>query len=176
MRDLDKYFERVDAWCDGTEEGEPPREILKERGFKVAPGSALSEAELNGKLWELLNALAGIGLYLISTDHLSDRQLYEYLEREVVDKPALLFPEDPGAAEVCDVIGGFSEEDLLIYWTYYANEEERKMSGDDAGDPLPPSKPRPFDRDRFLPNFEMRAFERLRAASSPLPGGESGQG
>jgi len=167
MTVLDKYLERLDAWCDGTDEGQPPREILKERGFEVASGSAVSDAELNGKLWELLNALAGIGLYLTSTDHLSDRQLYEYLEREVVDKPALLFPEDPGAAEVCDVIGGFSEEDLEIYWAYYADEEERKMSARDSDDPLPPSKLRPFDRDRFLPNFETRAF-------SPLPGGERG--
>jgi len=162
MTDMDAYLKSLDAWCDGTEVGQPPREILMERGFEVVASSSLSDPKLNGKLWELVNALAGIGLYVTSTDHLSDRQLYEYLEREVVDKPALLFPDDPGAAEVCDVIGGFSEEDLEIYWTYYADEESRTITARDLDEDLPPSKPRPFDRDRFLPNFEKRAAEYLR--------------
>ncbi|MEO8036163.1 MAG: hypothetical protein ABI837_17135, partial [Acidobacteriota bacterium] len=93
-----------------------------------------------------------------STDHLSDRELYRHLVESSLLEPAMLIPEDPSYGMHIDIIGGFSEDDIRIYLTYYADEEERESFRADYTGEFPPALPHPYDRDRLLPTQEERAF------------------
>jgi hypothetical protein len=51
-----------------------------------------------------------------------------------------------------DVLGGCSEEDLILSMRYYADKEERRRWASVFPDfPMPPRKKPPYDRDRRLP-------------------------
>ncbi len=71
--------ERLDRFFDGEEEGERPIDVLRARGITIPDGAALDDESLRAKLWEVINAMGSIGMYLESTDHLSDRELYRHL-------------------------------------------------------------------------------------------------
>jgi hypothetical protein len=153
-----EYLEKLDAWLERGEGGSIPIDLLHERGVEFPSSTSLDDAKLNAKLWEILEAMSAIGLYVTFTDHLSDRQLYDRLVNEILLEEAFLDPDDPCMGEVCDLIGNGTEEANRIYLVYYADEEERQDWAARFGDPLPPRIPRPHDRDRFLPSLERRAF------------------
>lgn len=137
-------FERA-AWT-------PPFDTLVEMGVALPPPEELSDAQLSAKLWEVIEALAFLGVYLEHTDHLSDRELYSQLWDEELREASLFLPDDPDSAWHIDFIGSGSEEDVVLYLTYYADEEERQEWAEDWWDgPLPTPKPLPHDRDRHLP-------------------------
>ena len=52
---------------------------LDASGVALRAPEDLDESQITAKLWEIIGALAALGVYLHSTDHLSDRQLYCYL-------------------------------------------------------------------------------------------------
>jgi hypothetical protein len=130
----------------------PLLELLEQSGLHIPPPKSLDEGEMNAKLWEVINAMARLGCYLSSTDHLSDRQLYEVLWEDILREPTAVSPDDSGAACFIDILGGCSEEDLLIRLKFYADEDERgAWTGRYPDDAIPPHEPRPYDRDRHLP-------------------------
>jgi hypothetical protein len=148
--DVIAELERIDRFYDGDEPGDRPLEVLRSRGIEIPDESSLDDETLTRKLWELVEAMATMGMYLESTDHLSDRELYRYLVTDGLREETIL-SDSPLSAWHLSPIGGCSEEDNLIYLRYYADDEERADWEKDSGEPLPPKEPPRADRDSRLP-------------------------
>lgn len=129
-----------------------PFERLLEMGIALPPAEELTDPQLSAKLWEVIEALAFLGMYLEHTDHLSDRELYALLWSEELHEAAVLQPENLDYAYHVDFVGSGSEENMFLYLKYYADEDERTLWAEDwQGESLPEREPTPFDRDRHLP-------------------------
>ena len=118
----------------------------------MPPPDELADAELNAKLWEVINALALMGAYLEHTDHLSDRELYLLLWGDMLLEELVI--QSPTASLVChiDLIGSGSDEDNNIFLKYYADEEDRVFWVKEyPNEPVPARERLPFERDRQLP-------------------------
>jgi hypothetical protein len=88
---------------------------------------------------------------------LSDRQLYTELWGEILREPMVLMPDEASFACHIDMIGSGSEEDMLLYMKYYADERERRSWLEEwPDDRLPEHEDPPYDRDRTLPRAESR--------------------
>ncbi len=131
-----------------------PFDVLTQAGIALPPPEELDDAQLSTTLWEVIHALALLGAYLVHTDHLSDRELYEELWRDMLHDAAVLRPDDPDYGYFIDLVGSGSEEDSALYLKYYADEEDREQWAEDWSGPLPVPEPLPFDRDRRLPSHE----------------------
>src|SRR5215510_12989882 len=126
--------------------------LIENSGFNVPPPDTLDNNAVKIKLKELIQRMASLGAYLLHTNHLSDRELYDYLFNDGLREDAALFPENPSYAYMIDLTGSGSDEDNQIYLKYYADEEHRRQWAHDwPDDPLPEHEDPPFDRDRFLP-------------------------
>jgi hypothetical protein len=125
---------------------------LEEAGVELPAPDALDERRLTAKLWEVLEALARLHIFLSQTDHLSDRELYTLLWRELLREPVKDLPLDESSAWHIDLTGSGSEEDTHLYLKYYADEETRRhWAADFPGGEMPERAALPFDRDRYLP-------------------------
>ena len=126
--------------------------LLENSGLEVPPPESLDDNTLKTKLKELIERMASVGSYLLHTNHLSDRDLYEYLYHEALREETVLFPENPSYAYMIDLTGSGSEDDNQTYLKYYADEEYRRQWANDwPDDRMPEHEEPPFDRDRFLP-------------------------
>ena len=126
--------------------------LLENSGFEVPAPETLDDDALKLKLKELIDRMASVGAYLLHTNHLSDRELYEYLYHEALREETVLFPENPSYAYMIDLTGSGSEDDNQKYLKYYANADYRRQWKHDwPSDPIPEHEDPPFDRDRFLP-------------------------
>lgn len=126
--------------------------LLENSGLEVPPPEQIDDENLTLKLKEIIDRMASLGAYLLHTDHLSDRALYEYLYHDGLREEAVLFPENPSYAYMIDLTGSGSDEDNQIYLKYYADEQYRRQWANDwPDDQLPDHEAPPFDRDRFLP-------------------------
>ena len=127
-------------------------QLLNNSGLAVSAPDELDDETLTGKLKEIIDRMASLGAYLMHTNHLSDRALYEYLYCEGLREEAVLFPENPSYAYMIDLTGSGSDEDNHVYLQYYADEKYRRdWANDWPDDRLPDHEEPPFDRDRFLP-------------------------
>ena len=137
-------FEQVDE--------APLFDLLVQGGVLLPDPDGLDDEHLPSALLGVIHAMALLGTYLHSTDHLSDRKLYEHLWRDVLREPTTVMPKNPGFACHIDILGGCSEEDIQLYLKYYADEEYRrdwaKRWPDDV---IPAHEDPPYDRDRHLP-------------------------
>jgi hypothetical protein len=122
------------------------------RGVAMPPGAELDDESLPAKLAEVIRELAELHCFLEGTDHLSDRELYDWLWRDGLRE------ETPGISETLQgawhtsPIGGGTEEDTAIWLKYYASDEDRKRWHlNFPDDPIPDHEVLPFDRDRHLP-------------------------
>ena len=130
--------------------------LLENAGVQIPPPTDLDDLALSTKLTEITERLGTLGSYLLHTNHLSDRALYEYLYNEGLREEAVLFPENPSYAYMIDLTGSGSEEDNQIYLKYYADEEHRKQWALDwPDDPMPDHEDPPYDRDRTLPQSPL---------------------
>jgi hypothetical protein len=131
---------------------------LANSGIEVPPPDQLDDKRLSIKLQEVIYGMAYVGAYLLHTNHLSDRELYEFLSGYLTEE-VVLFPENPDYAYIIDLVGGAesgSDEDIQIYLKYYADEKARVKWGHDwPGDKIPKHEDPPFDRDRFLPQAPL---------------------
>lgn len=132
---------------------------LAKSGIEVPPPDQLDDKTLSVKLHEVIYGMAYVGAYLIHTNHLSDRELYEFLS-DCLTEEVVLFPENPDYAYIIDMIGGVGTasgiEDNQTYLKYYADEKARVKWGHDwPGDKIPKHEDPPFDRDRFLPQSPL---------------------
>ncbi|HSE15831.1 MAG TPA: hypothetical protein VLB46_02195 [Pyrinomonadaceae bacterium] len=126
--------------------------LLANSGLEVRAPETLADDALKIKLKELIERMASMGAYLIHTNHLSDRELYEYLYSDALREETILFPENPSYAYVIDLTGSGSDEDNQTYLKYYADTQyRRRWAYDWPDDPMPEHVEPAFDRDRFLP-------------------------
>ena len=127
--------------------------LLENSGLDLPSPSDLADANVTTKLKETIQHMASLGAYLLHTNHLSDRALYEYLYNDGLREEAVLFPENPSYAYMIDLTGSGSEEDNEVYLKYYADEEHRRQWAFDwPDDVIPAHEDPPFDRDRYLPH------------------------
>ncbi len=127
--------------------------LLTNSGLEVPAPDELDDETLGSKLKDIIDRMASLGAYLMHTNHLSDRALYEYLSHDGLREEAVLFPENPSYAYMIDLTGSGSEEDNQIYLKYYADEKYRRdWANDWPDDTVPEHEDPPFDRDRFLPH------------------------
>jgi hypothetical protein len=127
-------------------------EQLLAAGIELPPAEAMSDADLTAKLWEVIAALARLRVFLSSTNHLSDRELYEDLWSDLLREAVPDLPRDANTSCHLDILGACSEEDMYLRFKYYASEEERRdWLADFPEDEMPAHEDPPFDRDRLLP-------------------------
>jgi hypothetical protein len=130
--------------------------LIENSGLQITAPEDLDESNLTTRLKEIIERMASLGAYVLHTNHLSDRGLYEYLYNDGLREEAVLFPENPSYAYMIDLTGSGSEEDNQVYLKYYADEEHRKQWALDwPDDPLPDHEDPPFDRDRHLPQSPL---------------------
>ena len=126
--------------------------LLENSGLEVPAPESLDDDALKIKLKEIIERMASVGSYLLHTNHLSDRELYEYLYHDALREETVLFPENPSYAYMIDLTGSGSDYDNQMYLKYYADEEYRRQWAHDwPNDPMPEHEEPQFDRDRFLP-------------------------
>jgi hypothetical protein len=125
---------------------------LIHRGVALPPAAELDDASLSAKLEEVIRELVKLRCFLEDTDHLSDRELYEWLWSDGLREETADMSAMPGGAWHTSPIGGCSEEDMAIWLKYYADEKDRRLwHRDFPDDPMPEHESLPFDRDRHLP-------------------------
>jgi len=126
--------------------------LIENSGLQIPPPDDLGPEALTTKLSEIIARMASLGAYVLHTNHLSDRALYEYLYHDGLREEAVLFPENPSYAYMIDLTGSGSHEDNQVFLKYYADEQYRQQWATDwPDDPMPEREVPPFDRDRFLP-------------------------
>ena len=126
--------------------------LLENSGLEVLAPETLDDNALKINLKEIIDRMASLGAYVLHTNHLSDRELYEYLYHDALREETVLFPENPSYAYMIDLTGSGSDEDNQTYLKYYADEQYRRQWAHDwPDDRMPDHEDPPFDRDRFLP-------------------------
>lgn len=143
------FWKRVVAY--ETSKDTTLAKILIEEGTELPLPESMDKHSLNQKLWEVIRALADTNSYLVSTDHLSDRELYTALFETELNRPT----KDPRALSgfsQIDLLGSGCDESTRLYYTYYADAHEREMWLDEFPDyEMPAHMDPPYDRDRHLP-------------------------
>ena len=109
---------------------------------RPAPES-LDDAHVHSLLWQTIQQLFGAGIVLDFTDHLSDRQLYTIIYRDILPAPEKRINRRENFLH-WDCAN--SADDPETWLRYYADEEERRewLETDDA--PLPAVEPLPYPR------------------------------
>jgi hypothetical protein len=127
-------------------------EILAERDVHLLPPGQIEATLLAQALRELISQLAACRVFVCTTDHLSDRDLYERLFELLRDEP-LPFPSDgKGQVFSIDLVQTGRHDDLETWLRYYATEKERShWLNEFPSYPMPPMEQTPYDRDRFMP-------------------------
>lgn len=121
-------------------------------GIELPQPDALDDEQLPDKLWEVIEALADMNVFLSQTNHLSDRELYTALWTDVLRQEVPERDIDENAEWYVDILGGWSPDDTLTYLKYYADEKTRQEWRTDYPDlQLPEHVDPPYDRDRHLP-------------------------
>jgi hypothetical protein len=125
---------------------------LEESGMQLPAPETLDDEQLTRKLWELIQRLALLRVFLDETDHLSDRELYTLLWSDMLREETKAVTLDEDSACHMSPLGGCSEEDMQLYLKYYADEQWRDdWQKQYPGEALPDHEDPPYDRDRLLP-------------------------
>ena len=109
----------------------------------LPPHGNLTDKELSSLLTKTIQKLYSQRIILDFTDHLSDRQLYCLILRDILPSPEkkLDLPRNYLHWHFLDV-----ETQPEIWLTYYASDEERELWASETGQPLPPRQPPPHPR------------------------------
>jgi len=103
----------------------------------------LSEDQLNGLLWDTIQKLYDVRIVLDFTDHLSDRQLYTLICRDILPSPEkkIDLPKNFLHWHCLD-----DSDEPETWLRYYASDQERRDWFEETGQPLPRSQQVPFPR------------------------------
>lgn len=103
----------------------------------------LGNEELSRILTETIQRLYEQRIILDFTEHLSDRQLYTLIFRDILPSPEkkVDLPKNFLHWHCLD-----DEGEPETWLRYYASPEERRAWASETGQPLPPSEPPPFPR------------------------------
>jgi hypothetical protein len=125
---------------------------LENAGVSLPRPDSLKDEELTAKLWEIIQKLALLRVFIEQTDHLSDRELYTYLWTDALREETRAMPMDANCAYHIQLLSSGSDEDNLLYLKYYADEDWRRQWHEDwPNDPIPAHEDLLYDRDRVLP-------------------------
>ena len=131
---------------------------LENAGVSLPEPDSLSDQELTAKLWEIIQKLALLHVFIEQTDHLSDRELYTHLWTDSLREETKAMQFAANGAWHIQILGGCSEEDNQLYLKYYADDDWRKQWHKDfPEDPIPAHEDPPYDRDRLLPKMDYDA-------------------
>jgi len=131
---------------------------LENAGVSLPKPDSLTDEELTAKLWEVIQKLALLHVFIEQTDHLSDRELYSHLWTDSLREETKAMPVVAGSACHIQLLSSGSEEDNLLYLKYYADGDFRRQWHKDwPKDPIPPHEDPPYDRDRLLPKPDYGA-------------------
>jgi hypothetical protein len=120
---------------------------LLDRGVDLPPPDQLNDRQLHAKLWQVIDSLAQMQVFLLSTNHFSDRELYENLWSQALREDTF-----PGMTCILDLVSSGSDQDIEYWLKYYADEETRaRWKTDFPRSKIPPRQKPPYDRDRRLP-------------------------
>jgi hypothetical protein len=154
----EQFWERVAAF----EESEwvTSFDQLVQAGMELPAPDELDDTQLTAKLWEVIRGMAMLRMFLYSTDHLSDRELYEELWHEVLREENPVMPINGNSTCHIDLVSSGSEEDNTLYLRYYADEESRlDWAIDWPDDAIPDHEDPPYDRDRHLPAADQAGWQ-----------------
>lgn len=127
-------------------------EKLREAGVILPPPDEMNDVELTAKLEEIIRSLADRRVFVSTTNHLSDRELYAYLRSEVLHEATKDLPTDPYSAHQFDLLSSGSEEDTFLYLKHFADAEWRANWMKNFPDyEMPEHVDPPYDRDCHLP-------------------------
>jgi hypothetical protein len=103
----------------------------------------LRDEELYRILWDTINKLYDKRIVLDFTDHLTDRQLYCVIYRDILPSPEkkIDLPKNFLHWHCLD-----DNNDPEVWLKYYASQEEREAWAAESGMPLPVEEPLPFPR------------------------------
>jgi hypothetical protein len=128
---------------------------LTDAGVKLPDPETLTDAEVTAKLWEVIQRLARMRVFISRTDHLSDRELYAHLWSDSLRELNPDMPFDEYSAWHIDILGGCSEADIDLQMKYYEDEKGRRDWLIQFPDyDMPPHEAPPYDRDRHLPQSQ----------------------
>ena len=128
------------------------KEELSVRGYDYEWCSADSDSVITVKLWSLLDALAGMRIFVTNTDHLSERELYELLVNVYIVKQVAQIPLDHHMACMIDIVGSEVEDNPSNWLRYYASSRERlEWARQNIGKRLPTVEKLPYSREDQLP-------------------------
>jgi hypothetical protein len=110
----------------------------------LQPACTLDDEQLRERLWRVVEQLYSKRVVLDFTDHLSDRELYALIRRDIlpatvkhVDLPDNYFHWD------CSATDG---DDPSVWLTFYASDEEREAWRLEEGREPPPREVPPYPR------------------------------
>ena len=86
---------------------------LKEIGIEPTTSESLSDDEVVQALEVIITGLATLSIYLLNTNHLTDRGLYERLVTGILVEPVRDLPPNAGVEEFIDLQGGTALPDQL---------------------------------------------------------------
>jgi hypothetical protein len=136
-----RYLESMLAW-----ELAPLMPIARwfDPPLALQPACTLDDEQLRERLWRTVERLYSKRIVLDFTDHLSDRELYSLIRRDIlpaaikhVDLPDNYFHWDCSAA---------ADDDRTVWLTYYASDEEREDWRLEEGRDPPPRAVPPYPR------------------------------
>ncbi len=129
------------------------KEWLRRDGVRLRTPADLASNQWAGCLWELIYALAAAGIFLHSTDHLSDRDLYQWLHDRWLSRSSSLHPDGKAHRDcVVTPIEAASQGENELWLKHYADEEERRFWREAFPEDVVPEHEWPrHDRDRWLP-------------------------
>ncbi|QDU28333.1 hypothetical protein ETAA8_34330 [Anatilimnocola aggregata] len=112
--------------------------------LQLASPERLSDDELRERLTAVIEKLSTRRIYLELTDHLSDRQLYCLIARDIL----------PSHEKMIDLPHNYlnwrcldADLDAETWLAYYATDEERDMWSAENSQPMPAMLPPPYPRD-----------------------------
>jgi hypothetical protein len=124
--------------------------LLENAGIEIPAPDQLDDNALTSKLKEIVDRMASLKAYLINTNHLSDRELYERLYYDSLPNKVRELSIECVYLIECAGIGTY--EGTQIFLRYYADvERRREFSREYPNVPIPKRENPPSDRDRFLP-------------------------
>jgi hypothetical protein len=146
--DIEKAFWKNVVAFETAESTDLTRE-LKAIGVPLPEPDDLDDGALHEALWKVIAELARLRVFLEHTNHLSDRELYTQLVRELLPEEMPALDDDQNSAWHVDVLG---YDNPQVYLKYYADEKTREFWRMDFPDePIPAHEEPPYDRDRHLP-------------------------
>jgi hypothetical protein len=132
---------------------------LENAGVSLPSPDSLNDEQVTAKLWEVIQKLALLQVFIEQTDHLSDRELYSHFWTESLREETPLMPMTANSAYHIQLLGTGSDEDNHLLLKYYADEEWRRQWHEDfPKDPMPEHEDPPYDRDRLLPKRDYGAL------------------